>query len=120
MKIALTTTGDTLDADLDPRFGRASRFLIYDCEQENWVTIDNNQNLNAAQGAGIQAATTLCKTGATVLITGHCGPKAFKVLTAAGVTIYPCKAKTLTEALEQFNNQELTETNAATNEGHWI
>ncbi|OQY25677.1 MAG: dinitrogenase iron-molybdenum cofactor biosynthesis protein [Desulfobacteraceae bacterium 4572_35.2] len=120
MKIAFTTTGDTLDAELDPRFGRANRFLIYDSDQKNLVIIDNNQNLNAAQGAGIQAATTLCKTGATVLITGHCGPKAFKVLTAAGVKIYPCKAKTLTEALAQFNNHELSETREATNEGHWI
>lgn len=120
MKIALTTTGDTLEADMDPRFGRASRFLIYDSEQKSWVTVDNSQNLNASQGAGIQAATTLSKTGATVLITGNCGPKAFKVLTAAGVTIYPCTAKTVAEALAQFFNQELHETTEATNEGHWV
>jgi len=120
MTIAFTTTGDDLAADLDPRFGRAQRFLIYNSEKKTWHTIDNDQNLNAAQGAGIQAATTLSKSQATVLITGHCGPKAFKVLSAAGITIYPCKAQTITEALTQFNNNELNAASEATNEGHWI
>lgn len=120
MTLAFTTTGDDLTGDLDPRFGRASRFLIYNCQDHTWNTIDNDQNLNASQGAGIQAATTLSKSDATVLITGHCGPKAFKVLTAAGITIYPCKAKTITAALKQFNNNELSAASEATNEGHWI
>lgn len=120
MNIAFTTTGDDLTADLDPRFGRARRFLIYNCDEKTWVTVDNDQNLNAAQGAGIQAATTLCKCNASVLITGHCGPKAFKVLQAAEIAIYPCKAKTIAEALTQFNNNELSAASEATNEGHWV
>lgn len=120
MTIAFTTTGDDLAGDLDPRFGRARHFLIYNSQDQTWIIIDNNQNLNAAQGAGIQSATTLSKSQATVLITGHCGPKAFKVLSAAGITIYPCKAKTITEALAQFNNNELSVAREATDEGHWV
>lgn len=119
MIIAFTTTGDSLDAQLDPRFGRASHFLIYDDETKKFEIVDNSQNLNATQGAGIQAATTLSKTGAHALVTGHCGPKAFKVLNAASINIYPCQAKTVAQALEQFLNGELTKANEATNEGHW-
>ena len=56
MKIAITTSGDSLDAAVDPRFGRAKAFILYDTETDEWSVLDNAQNLNAAQGAGIQAA----------------------------------------------------------------
>lgn len=55
MKVAFTTSGDNLGAPLDSRFGRAPKFLIYDLETNTFDVVDNRQNLNAAQGAGIQA-----------------------------------------------------------------
>ena len=85
MKIAFTTSGQDLAAELDPRFGRAKNFLIYDTETKHFEVIDNQQNLNAAQGAGIQAGQTIVKSGATALVTGHVGPKAYQVLAAAGI-----------------------------------
>jgi len=36
MKVAISTTGQTLDAPLDPRFGRARNFLVYDLEQKTF------------------------------------------------------------------------------------
>ncbi len=82
MKIAFTTSGDNLEAPLDSRFGRAPKFLIYDSDEDTFTVIDNQQNLNAAQGAGIQSAETVARLGAESLVTGHCGPKAFRVLGA--------------------------------------
>jgi predicted Fe-Mo cluster-binding NifX family protein len=32
VKLALTTSEETLDAPLDPRFGRAPRFLVLDTD----------------------------------------------------------------------------------------
>ncbi|MEA2069527.1 MAG: NifB/NifX family molybdenum-iron cluster-binding protein, partial [Verrucomicrobiota bacterium] len=52
MKIAFTASGDSLSAPLDPRFGRAPGFLIYDDEAGTLKSVNNEQNLNAAQGAG--------------------------------------------------------------------
>ena len=80
MKIAITTSGNDLNAPLDSRFGRAPKFLIYDLEAKTFEIIDNEQNLNAAQGAGIQSAQNIARLGAKALVTGHCGPKAFRVL----------------------------------------
>ncbi|MFA6929394.1 MAG: NifB/NifX family molybdenum-iron cluster-binding protein [Lentisphaeria bacterium] len=119
MKIAITTAGKDLSAALDKRFGRAPTFLIYDLEQETFTLIDNQQNLNAAQGAGIQAAENVARQEVDVLLTGHCGPKAFRVLKAAGIKVYNTAAATVREALDQFRQGKLKEADDADVEGHW-
>lgn len=120
MKIAFTTSGSDLGAPLDSRFGRAPRFLVYDLETNIYHVIDNQQNLNAAQGAGIQAAECVIRAGARAVVTGHCGPKAFRVLTAAGVKIYNTDAATVSEALERYRSGKLVEARSADVEGHWM
>ena len=119
MKVVFTARGETLDADLDSRFGRAAKFLVYDLDSEDVEVVDNQQNLNAPQGAGIQAAQTVVGLGASALVTGHCGPKAYRALSAAGVTIYNTDAKTVAEALERFRSGELTPARSADVQGHW-
>lgn len=119
MNIAFTTSGDDLAAPLDSRFGRAPKFLVYDLDDDTFSIIDNQHNLNAAQGAGIQSAETVARTGAIGLVTGHCGPKAFRVLSAAGIKIYPCDAPTVAAALDDYRAGRLIEAKSADVEGHW-
>jgi predicted Fe-Mo cluster-binding NifX family protein len=119
MKIAFTTSGDNLDASLDSRFGRAPRFLVYDLDSGTFEVIDNQQNLNAAQGAGIQSAEKVARLGASHVVIGHCGPKAFRVLRAAGIKIFNSDAPTVAAALEQYRAGELAEAKLADVEGHW-
>lgn len=119
MKIAFTTTGNDLTAQLDSRFGRASKFLVYDLQSDSFEVFDNTQNLNAAQGAGIQSAETIVRAGAKCLITGHCGPKAFRVLNAAGIIVYNTDLPTVGVALEQFRAGKLHASQSADVEGHW-
>jgi len=119
MKIAFTTSGDDLSARLDSRFGRAPKFLVYDLDSGEFEVIDNQQNLNAAQGAGIQSAETVARSGAKALVTGHCGPKAFRVLLAAGIKVYNTDAATVAEALERYRSGNLAEAKAPDVDGHW-
>jgi len=119
MKIAFTTSGSDLSAPLDSRFGRAPKFIIYDFEAKDFEVVDNEQNLNATQGAGIQSAQNIARLGVRALVTGHCGPKAFRTLQAAGIKIYNTSAATVTEALEQYRAGKLTEAGSADVEGHW-
>ena len=119
MKLVFTTSGESTDSPLDPSFGRARNFLVYDLPTETFKIISNQQNLNAAQGAGIQAAQTVAKAGAKVLITGHCGPKAFRVLEAAAIKVFNTDAPTIAEALTRYRAGELAEANSANVEGHW-
>lgn len=109
-----------MDAPLDSRFGRASRFLIYDLDGETFTLVDNRQSLDAAQGAGIQSAETVARQGVKALVSGHCGPKAFRVLKAAGISIYTSSAATVREALAAYRAGTLVEAGSADVEGHWV
>lgn len=120
MKIAITSLGSDLSAPLDPRLGRAAGFLVIDTESGETSYTPNDQNLNAAQGAGIQTAQNVAATGANAVISGHCGPKAFRILRASKIEVYPCSAATVGEALELFKAGRLEPANAANVEGHWV
>lgn len=120
MKVAFTTEGSTLDSRLDSRFGRAPQFLIHNLDDDTFEVVDNQQNLNAPQGAGIQAAGNVARAGAQAIVTGHCGPKAFRVLQEAGIKVYSSNAKTVAEALAQFRAGQLVESDAADVEGHRV
>ena len=120
MKIALSTSGDSLDAPLDQRFGRAPRFLVINMVDGSFESIDNTQNLTASQGAGIQSARNVVQTGAQSVITGHCGPKAFRALKEAGITVCTSDATTVADALALYRQGKLTSLESADSEGHWI
>ena len=103
MKIAISATGKDLDSAIDPRFGRASYFIIVDAESGNIVNvIDNLAAQDAAQGAGINAATLVAGSGAQTVLTGQIGPKAFEVLQASGIKMISNVSGTVGEAIEQY------------------
>jgi predicted Fe-Mo cluster-binding NifX family protein len=120
MKIAVTAQGFEMTSEVDPRFGRARHFVIYDTETEEFSARDNSANLNAMQGAGVQAAENVSREGVTALITGHVGPKAFQVLQAAGIKVYTGASGTVAAAIESFNKGELAEAGGPDVESHWM
>ncbi len=119
MKLVVTAQGSTLDSPVDPRFGRARYFLLVDPDTGSFTAHDNAQNLNAAQGAGIQAAQTVVELGAEAVLTGNVGPKAFATLQAGQMAVYPGAAGTVQEALEQWRSGSLQPAGKATVQGHW-
>jgi predicted Fe-Mo cluster-binding NifX family protein len=119
MKIAVTSMGKDLDSPIDPRFGRARYFLIADTESGDFEIHDNEQNINALRGAGIQSADNVARFGVGALLTGHCGPKAFRALAAAGISIYVGVDGAVKDALERFKNGELKAADSPDVEGHW-
>ena len=104
---------------MDPRFGRAAGFLLVDTETSEHEVIHNTQNLNAMQGAGIQAAQTVCSHHPDYVLTGHCGPKAFRALEAAGVKVVVGVEGTVAEAVEKLKAGEVKPTHSPDVEGHW-
>ncbi len=119
MKIALTTSGTSIDDTLESRFGRSPKFIIYDTDSRASEVLDNNVNMNAAQGAGIQSAMNVIKAGVQAVITGHCGPKAFNLLKNAGIAVYLVESIPLSKAIELFQSNSLRKQEAADVDGHW-
>ncbi len=107
MKIAITSSGDSLNSEVDPRFGRAACFIIIDTETMDFSAIEN-ENVAAAGGAGISSAKAVIDTCAEVVLTGNCGPNAERTLSAAGVKLYTGVVGTVSEAIELFRNGNLT------------
>ena len=119
MKIAVTSTGENLESQVDPRFGRAAKFVLFDTDTRRSSAVDNAPNLSLPQGAGIQAAAAIAGLGVACLITGHCGPKAFKTLSAAGIEVRVGANGTVGQAIEQLEAGALAVATAADVEGHW-
>ena len=120
MKVAITSQGREMTSPLDRRFGRAAFFVVADTETGEFTAHDNGQNLNAAQGAGIQAGGNVAGLGVEAVITGNVGPKAYSVLKAAGVRIYLAPDGTVAETLQRFKDGLLKESLSANVEGHWM
>lgn len=113
MKIAVTSLGESLESPVDQRFGRTRFFVLYDLETGEWSAHDNKQNLQAAQGAGIQAAQHVVDLGAEAVITGHCGPKAFVTLSAADIAIYQEASGSVQDALDAYGAGSLKKASQA-------
>lgn len=119
MKVAVTSKGAVLDSEIDPRFGRASYIILVDTETLDFEALNNSTNANAFGGAGIQAATMVCEKGAEVLMTGHCGPKAFATLQAGGIKVINNVTGTIRDAVAAFKAGKLAYSTAADKDGHW-
>jgi predicted Fe-Mo cluster-binding NifX family protein len=102
MKICITAQGDTLDADLDPRFGRCQYFLLVDAETLQYEAIQN-PNLDATGGAGIQSGQLMTNKKVDIVITGNVGPNAFQTLQAANIEVITGATGTIRGTLEQYN-----------------
>ena len=120
MRIVVTSQGPSLDSAVDPRFGRAKCFVVVDTERGEATAESNEQNLNAAQGAGIQAARTVIGLGVAAVVTGNVGPKAFATLQAGNVAVYTGAGGTVADAVEQFKAGSLKAAEGANVEGHWV
>ncbi len=118
MKIAVTSRSNNLESEIDPRFGRCSFFLIIDTDTMDFKSISNESAMSSG-GAGIQAAQTIAKVGAEVVITGNIGPNAFQTLSAAGIKVYTGANGTIKEVIEKYNKGELKKTESASVNSHF-
>ena len=103
MKIAISSTGSSLDHTVHPLFGRCDFFLLVDTDTDAVLPI-KNEFCDAATGAGTGGAQKVIHQGVEAVISGQIGPKAYEALKAAGVALYSAPAGiTVREALARFN-----------------
>jgi predicted Fe-Mo cluster-binding NifX family protein len=118
-KVAVSCEEPGLDSQIDPRFGRAAGFCIVDPDTLEFKYVDNGSSQAMAQGAGIQAADTVCRTGANVVLTGSVGPKAFRALSAAGIRVgQNLENMTVRQAIAKFKAGQVEMATTPNRMGH--
>ena len=117
MKVAVTSKGTTLDDQVDPRFGRCATFVIVETDDMSFESVENS-NAAAGGGAGIQSGQLVTEKDAKVVLTGNCGPNAFRTLEAAGIEVIVGASGTVREAVEQYKAGTLAATGGPNVDSH--
>lgn len=119
MVIAVTASGDNLEAAVDPRLGRAPFFLLVNPETLEFEVVENRESLQAPHGAGVQAATLLARHQPAAVLTGHCGPKAFQILQAAGIPVIVGVEGPVRDVVQDYQSGKLKPTRSPNVSTHW-
>jgi len=118
MKVAVSSSGGDLDAQIDPRFGRCAYFIIVETDDMSFEVFDN-ENIALGGGAGIQSGQFVASKGAKTIITGNAGPNAVRTLSAAGVEVIVGQEGTVRKAIEDYKKRKLKSTTEANVADHY-
>jgi predicted Fe-Mo cluster-binding NifX family protein len=101
MKIALSSNGTDLNAQLERNCQQAPYFLIVDSETMEYEVVVNQQN-TGVQGEESDIAALLTPYKPTVLLTGQCGDKASRALKKANISVLTGITGSIQEALGKY------------------
>ncbi|MBN1376392.1 MAG: NifB/NifX family molybdenum-iron cluster-binding protein [Dehalococcoidia bacterium] len=116
MKLAITASGDRLDSDIDPRFGRCKYFIFVDPDTMDFIPV---LNAATAGGAGIAAGQTVALHKANAVLTGDCGPNAYQVLSAAGIQVYTGVSGKVKDAIADYKTGKFKASGQASVDSHY-
>jgi len=117
MKVAISATGPSLDAEIDPRFGRCQHIIVADADTMEFEATEN-ANIMAGGGAGISTAQTVASMGAQVVLTGNCGPNAYQTLSAAGIQVITGVSGNIKQAIEDYKAGKFQATSGPSTGAH--
>ena len=118
MKIAVTSTGPTLDDMMEARFGRCPYFLIVDLDTMEFEAFEN-PNIALGGGAGIQSAQLMAEKGVSTVLTGNCGPNAFQTFGAANIQVITGVSGRVRQAVEKYKSGALSNTTTPNVQSHF-
>jgi len=118
MKIAVASSGKWLDSIVDFHTGRAAFFVVYDTKQENYEAIDNWLSIKCLHWAGSRAVNLLVEAGAQAVIVRHIGPRAFRRLLEAKITVFYVDEDTVVNSIRAFREGELSAAKKPNCNGH--
>jgi predicted Fe-Mo cluster-binding NifX family protein len=103
MKVAISATGPSLNAETEPRFGRCPFFIFADPQTLEFEAMDNSSAMSGG-GAGISAAQAIAGKGVQAVLTGNCGPNAYQALSAAGIEVITGVSGKVKDVIEQYRS----------------
>jgi len=69
-----------------------------------------NPNIALGSGVGIQSAQLMAEKGVQTVLTGNCGPNAYQTFRAAGIQVIVGVSGSVSDAVEQFNRGDFSNT----------
>ena len=118
MRIAVSASGSSLDAEVDPRFGRCQYFIIIDPDTMQFESVENS-SATASEGAGISAAQMIVSKGVEAVLTGNCGPNAYQVLSPAGIKVITGMSGKVRDAVQSYKSGNLEGSTQPNVPGHF-
>ena len=119
MKIAISSTGKSIEDEVDARFGRCAYFLIVEIEDKKVKDVKAIENTAKSQmgGAGITAGEIVANKKVDAVVTINLGPRAFSVFEQFGVKVYQGQGK-IKEVVQDLIDNKLKEMKNATGPQH--
>jgi len=117
MRVAISATGPTLDAEVEPRFGRCPYFIIVDPDTMQFEALENSSAMQAG-GAGISTGQMIASKGVQAVLTGNCGPNAYQVLSAAGIQVITGVSGKIRDAIQAYKSGQLQATSQSNVAAH--
>lgn len=107
MKIAITSTGNTLDSIIDSRFGRCAFFVIYDTESKSTEFVPN-QNKENVEGAGPASVQFVASRGVGKVVSGEFGAKVKSLFDSLKIqlVVLSDSDKTIRSIIDLLNHKE--------------
>lgn len=103
MKIAITSTGDTVNSTIDSRFGRCTFFAIHDTETKS-TEFFINPSKEAQEGAGPAAVQFVAAHKVSKIVSGEFGMKIKSLLESLNIEMIINKdsASKITDVIELY------------------
>ncbi len=118
MKICITSQGNDLEAQVDPRFGRCQYFVFVDTDNGGLEALENS-NKNGMGGVGVQSGQLMAEKQVKAVLTGNVGPNAFQTLQAGGIEVVTGVSGTVKEAVEKYKKGEIKSTQRPSVDSHF-
>lgn len=108
--IAISSSSEDLEGDVDNRFGRCQYFLLVSINEGNIASFKAIKNTKADMrgGAGIAVAQMIADHNIDGIITGNMGPRAIDVLRQFQIPAYQASGSKR-EAIQLFIENKLTQ-----------
>lgn len=113
MKIAISSEGTDLKAQVGHRFGISPYLIIADLGTGNFEAVPNPGSLGQ-HGTGVQTIVLIISKDVKAALTGYCSPAARRHLEANGIEIFTGLSGTVGEVLESYKKGEIKKTETAT------
>lgn len=111
MKIAVTSTGATLEHYVGTRADPSGYQLIIDSDTLQYIGARNSALDHRGSSSGRLFAHLLLQQCVQAVLVRNCDPHTQNVLGDAGITIFPCSTNLVYKAVEQFKQFHCSKVN---------